>query len=115
MKRAEHQPVTTALTIFAGIYAKAYTVPDAGTLLPQHSHQTGHVTAVTAGAVRAWRDGELLGDFEAPAMLSIPAHTLHQFLSLTDGVGLICIHNADHLDAEGEPAVAAEHNLELED
>ena len=114
MKRAPNQPITTVLTIFAGIYAKAYTVPDAGTLLPQHSHKTGHVTAVTAGSVRAWRDGELLGDFHAPAMLSIPAHTMHQFLSLSSAVGLMCIHNADHLEAD-EPAVAAEHRLSFEE
>ncbi len=114
MRRAPNQPVTTALTIFAGIYAKAYTVPDAGTLLPQHSHKTGHVTAITAGSVRAWRDGELLGDFHAPAMLSIPAHTMHQFLSLSSAVSLICIHNADHLEAD-EPAVAEMHTLDLED
>jgi hypothetical protein len=108
MKRASNQPVTTALTIFAGVYAKAYTVPDAGTLLPQHSHKTGHVTAITAGAVRAWRGEELLGDFHAPAMLSIPAHTLHRFLTLVPVVQLLCIHNADHIEND-EPAVAAEH------
>jgi hypothetical protein len=115
MKRALNQPVTTALTIFAGIYAKAYTVPDAGTLLPQHSHVTGHVTAITAGSVRAWRDDELLGDFHAPAMVSIPAHTLHRFLTLTPAVSLICIHNADHADPDGEPAIAEEHHLVTED
>ena len=72
-KRAPNQPVTVALTIFAGVYVKAYTVPDAGTLLPQHSHSTGHVTAVTAGAVRVWRDGALVGDFQAPELVLIPA------------------------------------------
>jgi len=115
VRRAANQPVTTALTIFAGIYAKAYTVPDADTLLPQHSHKTGHVTAITAGSVRAWRDGELLGDFHAPALVLIPAHTMHSFLTLSDQVSLICIHNADHLDEVNEPAVAEMHTLDLED
>jgi len=114
MKRAEHQPITVALTIFAGVYAKAYIVPDAGSLLPQHSHKTGHVTAVTAGSVRAWRDDELLGDFHAPALICIPANTMHSFLTLSDNAGLICIHNADHLE-DDEPAVAEEHSLDLED
>jgi hypothetical protein len=114
VRRAPNQPVTTALTIFAGIYAKAYTVPDAGTLLPQHSHKTGHVTAITAGSVRAWRDGELLGDFCAPALVLIPAHAMHSFLTLSDQVSLICIHNADHLEAD-EPAVAEEHHLDFEE
>jgi hypothetical protein len=115
MKRAVNQPVTVALTVFAGIYAKAYTVPDEGTLLPQHSHETGHITAVTSGAVRVWQEEHLLGDFNAPALLSIPAHTMHQFLSLTPAVGLMCIHNADHADPDGEPPIAAENSLELED
>ena len=34
------------------------------------------------------------------------------FLTLTPGVVLACIHNADHLEAD-EPAVAAEHHLDL--
>ena len=115
MKRAPNQPVTEALTIFAGIYCKAYTVPDAETLMPQHAHEFGHVTAVTSGAVRVWRDGALLGEFHAPALISIPARVMHAFLTLAPGTGLLCIHNADHADPDGEPAIHAEHYLELED
>lgn len=115
MKRAEKQPVTEALTVFAGIYAKVYTVPDAETLLPQHAHRYDHVTAVTSGAVRVWQDGRLLGDYRAPSLISIPAHMMHSFLTLTPGVGLMCIHNADHADPDGEPPIAAENHLELED
>jgi hypothetical protein len=40
---------------------------------------------------------------------------MHSFLTLTPGVVLACIHNADHLAADDEPAVAAHHHLELED
>jgi len=115
MKRAAHQPVTEALTIYEGIYCKAYTVPDAGTLLPQHAHRYGHVTAVTHGAVRVWQDGRLLGDFRAPSLISIPAHTMHSFLTLEAGTGLLCIHNADHADPDGEPPVAEEHQLVMEE
>lgn len=115
MKRAERQPATLAISIYAGIYAKAYTVPDAGTLLPQHSHEFAHLTALTAGSVRVWRGSRLLGDHHAPSLIQIPAHTLHQFLTLTPNVGLMCLHNADHVDADGEPAVAEHAHLELED
>jgi hypothetical protein len=115
MKRAPNQPITEALTIFEGIYCKAYTVPDAETLLPQHSHRWGHVTAVTSGAVRVWRDGVQLGDFHAPSLISIPAHMMHAFLTLTPATGLLCIHNADHAEADGEPPIAEHHNLVLED
>jgi hypothetical protein len=37
-----------------------------------------------------------------------------EFLTLTDNVTILCLHNADHLEAD-EPAVAAHHDLELED
>ena len=115
MKRAVNQPVTEALTIFDGIYCKVYTVPDEGTLLPQHSHEHGHVTAVTMGVVRVWRDGIQLGDFRAPALISVPARVMHAFLTLVPGVCLMCIHNADHADPDGEPPIAERHDLELED
>ena len=40
---------------------------------------------------------------------------MHAFLTLVPGVCLMCIHNADHADPDGEPAIAAENSLELED
>jgi hypothetical protein len=40
---------------------------------------------------------------------------MHSFLTLTPGVVLACIHNADHLVEADEPAIAEEHNLELEE
>jgi hypothetical protein len=44
MKRAERQPETVWLEIYAGIYCKTYRVPDAGTVLPQHSHHHDHMS-----------------------------------------------------------------------
>ena len=114
MKRAPNQPVTTALTIFGGIYAKAYRVPDAGTLLPQHSHVTSHLTALTSGAVRVFVGNDNGTYYEAPALIKIDALTFHSFVTVSDNVGLICIHNADHLDAD-EPATRAMQELEYED
>ena len=114
MKRAEHQPETFSISIYAGIYYKVWRVQDAGTLIPQHGHHHSHLTAVLQGAIRAWRDEECLGDFLAPAVVRIPAYTLHSFLTLTDDVALACIHNADHLERD-EPAVSQEAHLELED
>jgi len=115
MKRAARQPATLAISIYAGVYVKAYTVPDAGTLLPQHSHEFAHLTALTAGSVRVWRGAKLLGDHHAPSLIQIPARTLHQFLTLTPNVGLMCIHNADRADADGEPVIAERADLLLED
>ena len=116
MKRAPNQPITTALVIFGGVYAKAYSVPDEGTILPQHSHKTAHITALISGAIRVWIAGASDGiDYKAPAMIKIEALAAHTFLTLTADVSLICIHNADKLDAAGEPAIHDTLVLELED
>jgi len=114
MKRAPNQP-TSELLIYAGIYAKLWHVADAGTLLPQHAHRHSHISLVATGSVRVWQDDTLIGDFRAPAMVKIPAQALHKFLTLDDDVCIVCIHNADHADPDGEPPIAAAHALELED
>lgn len=115
MKRAEQQPETISVTVYGGVYYKLYRVPDADTVLPQHSHRYDHLTALLQGSVRLWRDDEFIGDYRAPATIRIPAHTMHTFQSLVPGVVLACIHNADHAEADGEPPVAEHHNLALED
>lgn len=118
MKRAEHQPEQTELVLYAGVFVKTWSVRDAGTLLPQHAHEFPHLTLVMRGTVRAWRGPEEaveeLGDFCAPAVIKIPANTLHHFLTMTPDCALACIHNADHLDGD-EPAVAERAHLELEE
>ena len=114
MKRAEHQPETVSVSIYAGIYYKVWRVPDAETAIPQHSHRFDHITALLHGSVRLWRDGELMGDYRAPATIRIPAHTMHMFLTMEPDCMLACIHNADHVDGD-EPAVAEYAQLELED
>jgi quercetin dioxygenase-like cupin family protein len=115
MKRAERQPETVELVVYAGIYCKTYRVPDAGTVLPQHSHAFSHLTFVASGAVYVERDGEPAGRYDAPALIRIPAHTMHAFTTLAPDVVLACIHNADHAGTDGEPAIAAEHHLIMED
>jgi quercetin dioxygenase-like cupin family protein len=115
MKRAAHQPETIGVTLFGSIYVKTWTVPDRGTLVPQHSHEWDHVSYIVSGVVRVWRDDDELGDFIGPCSVNIPALTPHRFLTLSDGVVLLCIHNADHADPDGEPPIAAENALELED
>jgi len=110
MKRAERQPIGD-LVLYAGIYCKLWSVPDRFTLLPQHAHTWPHISMVVQGAVRVWKNGELIGDFKAPAMLKIEAHALHKFLTLSDNTTIACLHNVDHADPEGEPVIAAEHQL----
>jgi quercetin dioxygenase-like cupin family protein len=111
MKRAERQPETVWLEIFGGIYCKLYRVPDAGTVLPQHSHRFPHLTFVASGAVYVERDGKPAGRYDAPSLIRILAHTKHAFTTLGPDTVLACIHNADHAEADGEPAIAAEHQI----
>jgi hypothetical protein len=89
-------------------------VQDSNTLLPQHSHSFPHISYIVSGTVRVWCGDERLGDFTGPCAIKIRARQLHEFLTLTDNVTILCLHNADHLEAD-EPAVAAHHDLELED
>lgn len=115
MKRAEHQPQTVDVSIYAGIYMKTYVVPDRGTVLPQHSHRHDHISYVVSGVVRLWAGEHLLGDYAGPRAIKIGAGVKHRFLTLTDMVRIACIHNADHAEADGEPPIAEEHQLTLED
>ena len=114
MKRAINQPVGE-LTLYAGIFCKLWFVADRGTLLPQHSHEFAHLSLLVQGKAHVWRGDEYLGVFVAPATIKIPAHTFHKFETITNNVAIACIHNADHADPEGEPVIAAENNLVMED
>jgi len=114
MKRAPNQPVGD-LCLYAGIYLKTWTVPDRGTLLPQHAHSWDHISFIVSGVVRAWAGDHLLGEYAGPRAIKIGAGVKHRFLTLTDRVMIACIHNADHAEADGEPPIAEEHNLVLED
>jgi quercetin dioxygenase-like cupin family protein len=111
MKRAANQPVGE-LRIYGGIYLKTWTVEDAGTLIPQHSHRYDHLSMIVSGAVRAWQDDVLLGDYTAPQTIRIPAQTTHTFLTLTPDVVIACIHAVGEAE---DVEIAAEHQFDLED
>jgi quercetin dioxygenase-like cupin family protein len=113
MRVAANQP-TSSLCLYAGVFAKTWTVLDRGTLLPQHSHEFSHISYIVSGVVRVWCGDDQLGDFAAPCAIKIRAHEKHSFLTMTDNVTILCIHNADHLEAD-EPALAELHTLDLED
>lgn len=99
------QPISTDLALYGGIFAKRHTIPKAGTYIPQHAHGYPHLSILTVGAMRAWQDGDLVGDFFAPAEIRIPAHAKHTFLALADGTTFYCIHNAEQFDVEEEHAL----------
>lgn len=110
MKRAEHQPETVAMSLYGGIFAKAYSVLDAGIMIPQHAHTSPHITALTEGTITVWADDVLLGNFTAPAFIKIAAHVKHRFLTKSPCM-FLCIHASETEDVD----IHAEHALELED
>jgi quercetin dioxygenase-like cupin family protein len=75
------------------IWVRSYTIPKSKTILAQHVHTHPHVTLISNGAVEAWQDGETMGRFDAPAVITIPAGKKHAFMALTDNVVLCCLHN----------------------
>lgn len=91
-----------------GVFVKQMFLARAGTLVPQHSHAYAHLSLLTAGSVRVWKDAVLLGEFTAPAGLEIEAHAKHTFLALEDGTSLFCIHNTART---GVVEIAAQHTL----
>jgi quercetin dioxygenase-like cupin family protein len=75
------------------IWVRSYSIDKAKTILVQHVHTHDHMTLVSRGTVEAWQDGEVLGEFKAPAIIKIPAGKKHAFTALTDDVVLCCLHN----------------------
>jgi quercetin dioxygenase-like cupin family protein len=114
MKAAEHQPETISVHCYGGIYYKVWYVVDSGTIIPQHSHEYDHLTALMSGAVEVSRDGKAPDTYKAPATIEIPAGCKHAFRTILPHCVFACIHNADRLE-DGEPAVREEHHLVEED
>ena len=76
-----------------GIHVTQITIPAMGTYVPQHSHVYEHLTMLATGEMRVWVEGQIVGDFKAPAPIRIPAEKKHTFLALTDNVTFYCLHN----------------------
>lgn len=111
MKRAERQPLGDVY-MYGDVFVKEMLVPDAGTLVPQHAHTYDHLSYLAAGSVAIYQEGELIGGYDAPCGIPIPAREKHSFYTLAPNTLILCIHNASH----GEAAdIHEEHQLELED
>lgn len=92
MKAADRQPLGQA-HLYGGVYVKEMLTPDAFTTIPQHSHRYDHLSYLAAGSVRVWRGTEMIGDFEAPAAIRIPAGEKHLFITLKPMTLILCIHS----------------------
>lgn len=75
------------------IWVRAYELKKAKSVIAQHVHAHDHITLVSRGSVEGFQDGESLGIFIAPAVVTIPAGKRHAFKALTDDVVLCCLHN----------------------
>ena len=102
------QPGTWEHQTVDGVFIKSMEVKVAGTLIPQHAHRYDHTSMLAAGAVRAWADNMLLGDFKAPAPIFIKAKVKHTFQTLEDDTLIYCIHNSSRL---GIIEVVEEHQF----
>lgn len=103
------QPVEVEIHEADGVYIRQITVPEARTVIPQHSHVWDHLTMVAAGSVLVWRDGVYDRPYAAPTAVRIPAGTKHTFLTLMPNTVLYCIHALHY--GEDKAAILEEHQL----
>jgi hypothetical protein len=116
MRRAERQPLSE-MSLYGGVFTKVWIIPDAGTLVPSHSHAYPHQSFLFAGSIHVWQDDEDMGEFHAPAVIKIPERTKHRFLSLVPMVGIACIHSValGEADFHEDDLVHEEHQLPIEE
>ncbi|HEV2097706.1 MAG TPA: hypothetical protein VGR45_02135 [Stellaceae bacterium] len=90
-----------------GIYLRQITIPQAGSLIPQHAHKYDHLTMLVKGEIYvAYADQ--CEWHKAPAAIHIRKDTKHTFLSVTNDVEIWCVHN---LRNSQDPEIVEEYNL----
>ncbi|MDB5405403.1 MAG: hypothetical protein JWL84_315 [Rhodospirillales bacterium] len=95
-------PLETEIKILGGTFVKSTVIPKGG-IVAQHAHPYDHISVLTRGFIRAWKNGEPVGDFIAPFGLHIPAHAGHSFLALEEST-ILCVHDiatAEATEVEG--------------
>lgn len=102
------QPPLWEHTSVDGVFIKQMYLEKVGTLIPQHAHRYPHTTMLARGKMRIWKEGVLLGDFEAPFPIYIEARVKHTLMSLEDNTLAYCIHNSSRT---GTVEVHEEHQL----
>lgn len=76
-----------------GMWVRAYTLAKAHTVAAQHVHAHDHITLLASGSVKFWQDGVEVAQYDAPAVITVPANKRHAFQATTDNVVLCCLHN----------------------
>ena len=105
---AHLQPYGMEIESADGVFIKEMRIPQAGTYVPQHSHEYDHTSLLTSGVVCVWKDGVFDQEYRAPAAIYIKAHVKHTFKSMMDKTVIYCIHN---ILRSGKIDIAEEHRL----
>ena len=115
MKAADRQPLG-AIHLYGGVFVKEMLTPDAGTVIPQHSHHYDHISYLAAGAVVVERSDGVSHGYIAPAAIGIPAGVKHTFRTLQPMTLILCIHSValGEADFHEDDLIAEEHHLALE-
>jgi len=87
------QPETEEFYLADDVFVKSGIFKNAGTVVPQHSHEYDHTTFIALGELHAWCDEEYLGHFKAPCAIFIKKHCQHTFMTTTANTTILCIHN----------------------
>lgn len=96
--------IETDLKLIPGLFVKSTKLPE-GRVIPQHAHGYSHISVVAAGSVRVWDGETVLGDYRAPAGITIAARRQHAFLALEPDTVVLCIHR---VGPDGEPEIIEE-------
>ena len=75
------------------VFIKSGVFREAGTRIPQHSHEYDHTSFIATGGVRVWCDGKYLGEHLSPCGILIKKHTKHTFETTEENTTILCIHN----------------------
>lgn len=78
--------------VVANVWCALMHFEKAGDVMAGHKHKFDHQTLLAHGSFRVTVDGEMLGDFDAPMLLTIKAGQNHEFIALTDNAVASCIH-----------------------
>lgn len=103
IRALDEQPLSTDIRMCEGLFVR-HCVFEAGSYIPQHSHEWEHLSVIAAGSVRVWTNDTLIGDFTAPAGIVIKAGVQHLFLAL-ERAAVLCVHR---VDGNGEPVTIDE-------
>lgn len=87
------QPDVEEFHLADGVFIKSGLFKQTGVIVAQHSHEYDHTSFIATGAVRAWRDGEYIGEFFAPTSIFIKAKCKHAFEIASPNTLIMCIHN----------------------